>query len=56
MNQLVWVQASGTLNIAHLGHRPVEGGRDSKGLLYIAEAPYKDAVHPGKAAEHFDGM
>ena len=57
MSRLRWVPYSGKLNVASLGYRPVEGGRDSDGsLLYVVEAPYKGAVHPGKASESWDGM
>nr|GAT57717.1 carbohydrate-binding module family 12 protein [Mycena chlorophos] len=56
MNGLRWVDASGRLNVEALGYRPVEGGRESDGTpLYIAEAPHKGAVHPGKASEKLDG-
>ncbi|KAF8964773.1 hypothetical protein BDZ97DRAFT_1814411 [Flammula alnicola] len=56
MNRLRWVPTSGRLNVANLGYRPVEGGRENDGTrLYIAEAPHKDAVHPGKASEKLDG-
>ena len=34
------------------GLRPVEGGREPDGAtIYIAQAPYHGAVHPGKACE-----
>ena len=34
-----------------------KGGRASDGtLLYVIEAPYKDAVHLGKACESKEGM
>lgn len=57
MAYLRWVPCSGKINVASLGLRPVEGGRDSHGTpLYIAEAPYKDAVHPGRASEDKEGM
>jgi len=56
MNALHWVPSSGRLNLATLGYRPVEGGRENDGtLLYIAEALYNDVVHPGKASEKLDG-
>ncbi|KAJ7209569.1 carbohydrate-binding module family 12 protein [Mycena pura] len=56
MRGLRWVDANGYLNVASLGYRPVEGGRESDGTpLYIAEAPYNGAVHPGKASEKLDG-
>ena len=57
MSQLRWVPTSGKINVQSLGLTPVEGGRDSDGtLLYVVEAPHKDAVHPGKASEHTKGM
>jgi hypothetical protein len=57
LNRLKWVPYSGRLNVASLGLRPVEGGRDSDGtLLYVIEAPHNDAVHPGRASEKEDGM
>ncbi|KAK0455390.1 carbohydrate-binding module family 12 protein [Desarmillaria tabescens] len=56
MRGLRWVDASGRLDVAALGARPVEGGRESDGTpLYIAEAPHKGAVHPGKASSKLDG-
>jgi len=56
MNRLRWVPASGKLNIASLGYRPVPGGQENDGTpLFIAEAPHKDAVHPGKCGENLDG-
>jgi len=56
MNRLCWVPTSGKLNVANLRYRPVEGGRENDGTpLYIAEAPHKDAVHPGKASQELDG-
>jgi len=56
MNRLHWVSVTGVCKAANLGQRPVEGGRDKDGTpLYVAQAPYKDAVHPGKAGEGWDG-
>lgn len=56
MRGLRWVDASGRLDVSSLGARPVEGGRESDGTaLYIAEAPHKGAVHPGKASAKLDG-
>ncbi|KAF9485759.1 carbohydrate-binding module family 12 protein [Pholiota conissans] len=56
MNRLRWVPASGRLNVASLGYRPVQAGRENDGTpLYIAEAPHHGAVHPGKASEKLDG-
>ena len=55
MNRLRWVSASGRLNVANLGYRPVVGGHERDGtLLYIACATYKDATHPGKVSEELD--
>jgi hypothetical protein len=49
-----WVPCSGQLNLQALRATPVEGGREPDGSpQYIAQAPYHDAVHPGKAAESF---
>lgn len=57
MSRLRWVPSSGKLNVQHLGYRPVQGGRAADGTIYyVVEAPYKDAVHPGKACESKDGM
>lgn len=57
MNGLHWVQSSGRLNLATLGYKPVEGGRENDGtLLYIAEALHDGVVHPGKISEKLDGM
>ncbi|KAJ6497871.1 carbohydrate-binding module family 12 protein [Mycena sanguinolenta] len=56
MNGLRWVDAHGHLNVESLGYTPVEGGREADGTpLYIAEAPHKGAVHPGKASTKLDG-
>ncbi|KAF8659218.1 hypothetical protein AX16_001879 [Volvariella volvacea WC 439] len=56
INALRWVPVSGRLNVNNLGYRPVEGGRENDGTpLYIAQAPYNGAVHPGKASEKLDG-
>lgn len=56
MRGLHWVSAHGKLNVASLGYRPVEGGREDDGSpLYIAKALHKGAVHPGKASEKLDG-
>ncbi|KAJ7039250.1 carbohydrate-binding module family 12 protein [Mycena alexandri] len=56
MNGLRWVDASGPLDVNNLGYTPVEGGREPDGTpLYIAEAPYNGAVHPGKASKNLDG-
>ncbi|KAH7888634.1 carbohydrate-binding module family 12 protein [Phlebopus sp. FC_14] len=50
-----WVSCSGKLNVNGLNARPVEGGREPDGtVLYIAQAPYNDAVHPGKACVSYD--
>lgn len=47
-----WMSCSGQINLASLGARPVEGGREPDGTpIYIAQAPYHGAVHPGKASE-----
>jgi len=49
-----WVNVSGTLNISSLGYTPVEGGREPGGSpIYVAQAPYHGAVHPGKASETY---
>lgn len=58
MNQLRWVPATGRLNLGALGgYTPIEAGRENDGtILYIAEAPYDGAVHPGKASTKLDGM
>ncbi|KAH0827930.1 hypothetical protein J3R83DRAFT_3563 [Lanmaoa asiatica] len=47
-----WVPCSGQFNIQALRARPVEGGREPNGTpIYIAQAPHRGAVHPGKACE-----
>lgn len=47
-----WVPCSGQINLEALRARPVEGGREPDGApIYIAQAPYHGAVHPGKACE-----
>ncbi|KDQ57662.1 carbohydrate-binding module family 12 protein [Jaapia argillacea MUCL 33604] len=51
-----WVQAAGKINVASLGARPVEGGKEDNGEpLYIAQAPYKGNVVVGKASAVLDG-
>lgn len=55
MSRLQWVPSSGRINVQSLGYRPVDGGNDSNGPLYVVEAPHKNAVHPGKAGEKLDG-
>jgi hypothetical protein len=56
MSRLRWVPASDKINVASLNYRPVETGGSVNGKpLYIAEAPYKDAVHPGKVSEDEKG-
>jgi len=55
-NAVRWVQQSGRLNVGSLDGRPVEGGRDKDGsTLYVAQAPYKSGVHPGKVSEKLNG-
>lgn len=49
-----WVPCSGQVNVQALRATPVEGGREPDGSIqYIAQAPYNNAVHPGKACEGF---
>jgi len=49
-----WVPCSGEFNLEALRARPVEGGREPDGAaIYIAQAPYHGAVHPGKACEAY---
>ncbi|KAF8891730.1 carbohydrate-binding module family 12 protein [Infundibulicybe gibba] len=56
MRGLQWVSARGRLNVASLGAKPVDGGRDGDGTpLYVAKAPYNGAEHPGKCSEKLDG-
>lgn len=51
-----WVQASSPFQAQFLSGRPVEGGREANGSpLFIAQAPYKNGTHPGKAGEHLRG-
>jgi len=53
---LRWEEVHGRLNVSALGYTPVEGGREADGTpLYIAQAPYKNGVHPGKVSEKFNG-
>ncbi|CAL1707879.1 unnamed protein product [Somion occarium] len=50
-----WVDFHGRLDLARLGARPVEGGREAKGTpLFIAQAHHKNAIHPGKISEKLD--
>jgi len=47
-----WVTCAGNFKVESLRARPVEGGREPDGTpIYIAQAPYHGAVHPGKACE-----
>ncbi|KZT29050.1 carbohydrate-binding module family 12 protein [Neolentinus lepideus HHB14362 ss-1] len=56
MRALRWVDHSGKLNVGTLSYRPVEGGRESDGTpIYIAQAPHKGGLHPGKATAVLDG-
>jgi hypothetical protein len=56
MSRLRWVPSSGRLNLSNLGYRPVQAGQENDGTpIFIAEAPHKDAVHPGKVSEKMDG-
>ncbi|KAJ8507105.1 hypothetical protein ONZ45_g10488 [Pleurotus djamor] len=57
MNGLKWVNTYGKLNVASLGARPVEGGKENDGTpLYVARAPIKDgSLIPGKASEKLEG-
>ncbi|KAF8444671.1 carbohydrate-binding module family 12 protein [Boletus edulis BED1] len=49
-----WVTCAGKFNVGSLRARPVEGGREPDGTpIYIAQAPYHGAVHPGKACEMY---
>ncbi|KAG9316680.1 hypothetical protein JVU11DRAFT_2740 [Chiua virens] len=49
-----WMNISGHFNVEALRARPVEGGREPDGTpVYIAQAPYHGAVHPGKASEAY---
>ncbi|KAJ7594728.1 carbohydrate-binding module family 12 protein [Mycena floridula] len=55
MQGLRWEEIHGRLNVNNLGYRPVDGGHEADGtILYIAEAEYHGAVHPGKASEKWD--
>ena len=56
MSRLRWVPSSGKINVQSLGYRPIDGGKDLDGPLFVVEAPHKNAVHPGKAGEKLDGM
>ncbi|KAF9264198.1 carbohydrate-binding module family 12 protein [Marasmius fiardii PR-910] len=57
MRALRWAPLGGYFNSDALGRAtPVEGGRDKDGSpLYVARAPHKGAVHPGKVGKHIDG-
>jgi hypothetical protein len=49
-----WVEVKGYPT--NLGAEPVEGGHEAKGdKLFIAQAHYKDGLHPGKTGPKFDG-
>jgi hypothetical protein len=55
-NAVRWVDARGTFNLSSLGGKPVEGGRENNGTpLYIAQAPIKGSVQPGKVREGLNG-
>jgi hypothetical protein len=56
INRLRWVPLSGKFHLSNLGYRPVEGGHESDGTrIYVAKAPHKGAVHPGKVGDGWDG-
>ena len=56
INRLRWVPLSGKFHLSDLGYRPVEGGHESNGTrIYVAKAPHKGAVHPGKVGDGWDG-
>ncbi|KAL4253454.1 hypothetical protein ABKN59_002091 [Abortiporus biennis] len=47
-----WVSTHGKLNLAELGARPVEGGREPNGTpLFIAQAHHNNSILPGKCSE-----
>ncbi|KAI0697273.1 carbohydrate-binding module family 12 protein [Cytidiella melzeri] len=51
-----WVETSGHCRPEELGAQPVEAGRESDGQpLYVAQAYYHNAVHPGKCSPHLSG-
>ncbi|EPQ57168.1 hypothetical protein GLOTRDRAFT_110454 [Gloeophyllum trabeum ATCC 11539] len=56
MDQLIWVETSGRLNIDSLEHKPVEGGYEPDLTpIYIAQAHHHMGTHPGKASSVLDG-
>lgn len=56
INRLRWVPLSGKFHLKNLGYRPIEGGHESNGTpTYVAKAPHKGAVHPGKVGDDWDG-
>jgi len=51
-----WVQTSGSFNPGSVRATPIEGGREPNGTpLFIAQAPYKGNVVPGKCSEKLGG-
>jgi hypothetical protein len=52
-NAVRWVPSSGKINTEMFknGVQAVEGGREDDGTpLYVVQAPYNNAIHPGKAS------
>jgi hypothetical protein len=47
-----WIESSGSINTDMFRNvEPVEGGREADGTpLYVVQAPYNGALHPGKAS------
>jgi len=52
-----WVESSGTIDLNNFKNLAlVEGGREDDGTpLYVVQAPYHDALHPGKASTKLPG-
>lgn len=55
-NAIKWVDAQGECKVDEQGLKPVEGGREADGRpLWVAQAPVKESVVPGKCGKHLDG-
>ncbi|KDQ21375.1 carbohydrate-binding module family 12 protein [Botryobasidium botryosum FD-172 SS1] len=55
-NSVRWNNESGEINFQALSGELVEGGREANGdILYIAQASYENALHPGKTNAGFGG-
>jgi len=53
---VTWVDGTRPFSVQQVSSTLVEGGKESDGtVLYIAQAPYQGALHPGKVRETYKG-